>query len=95
MNRRTVAFHAMLAALPAHIQAAATAAFGMFLIDPQHPASDPTHALSDQRRAQHWPGSTSVSVTIGYRAIYVVRNGVNLWYWIGSHADYDQFVGRK
>jgi hypothetical protein len=94
MNRRTVAFHAMLAALPAHIQAAATAAFGMFLIDPQHPALR-SHPLYPTKKGQHWPGSISVSVTISYRAIYVVRNGVNLWYWIGSHADYDKFVGRK
>ena len=39
--------------------------------------------------------SISVSVTIGYRAIYVVRNNGNVWYWIGTHADYDKFTGRK
>jgi hypothetical protein len=30
-----------------------------------------------------------------YRAIYVVEDGVNIWYWIGTHAEYDQFIGEK
>ena len=29
-----------------------------------------------------------------YRAIYATdEDGVNVWYWIGTHADYDVFVG--
>jgi hypothetical protein len=84
----------MFRALPAEIRTAATAAFGMFLQNPQHPALR-SHQLKPTKKGQHWPGSISVSVTIGYRAIYVVRNGVNLWYWIGSHADYDRLTGRK
>jgi hypothetical protein len=30
-----------------------------------------------------------------YRAIYVVEGGLNLWYWIGSHNDYENFIGKK
>jgi hypothetical protein len=38
----------------------------------------------------------SISVTIGYRAIYVTdEDGTNVWYWIGTHADYDTFTGKK
>jgi hypothetical protein len=84
----------MFAALPAQHQQAATAAFGSFLQNPQHPALR-SHALKPTRSGQHWPGSISVSISRGYRAIYAVRNGVNIWYWIGSHADYDTFTGRK
>jgi hypothetical protein len=69
----------MFAALPALHQQAATAAFRSFLQNPLHPALR-SHALKRTR---------------GYRAIYAVRNGVNIWYWIGSHADYDTFTGRK
>ena len=71
MNRRTMAYHALLAALPSHIQQAATAAFAMFLLNPQHPAH--LHHLKPTRKSPHWPRSISVSVSIGDRAIYVVR----------------------
>ena len=39
--------------------------------------------------------SFSVSINMSYRAIYTVVDGVNLWYWVGSHTDYDTFLGRK
>jgi hypothetical protein len=84
----------MFRALPVPYQQAAVAAFQMFLRNPHHPALRP-HSLNPTKKGQHWPGSISVSITMGYRAIYVVRNGVNVWYWIGTHADYDKFVGRK
>ena len=44
---------------------------------------------------QHEAGSVSVSITRQYRAIYVRQGEVNVWYWIGTHADYDTFTGRK
>jgi hypothetical protein len=94
VNRRTWAFLGMFAALPLQYQQAATAAFRMFLQDPLHPALRP-HVLNPSKKGRHWAGSISVTITMGYRAIYVVRNGVNVWYWIGTHADYDQFIGRK
>lgn len=84
----------MFAALPAQYQQAAIAAFQMFLLNPQHPALRP-HFLKPTRKGKHFPGSISVRITRGYRAIYVVRNGVNIWYWIGSHADADTFTGIK
>jgi hypothetical protein len=28
-----------------------------------------------------------------YRAIYVVVDGENVWYWIGTHAEYDKYLG--
>jgi hypothetical protein len=94
VNRRTAAFRAMFAALPAEIQQAARDAFRMFLANPRHPALR-SHPLRPTGKGEHLSGSVSVSVTIKYRAIYVVRDGVNLWYWIGSHADYDAFIGKK
>ncbi len=31
----------------------------------------------------------SVSITMPYRAIYVSDGDTNVWYWIGSHGEYD------
>lgn len=53
------------------------------------------HALDDSDRGSHHAGSYSVSITRRYRAVYVIEEGVNLWYWIGSHADYDRLTGKK
>ena len=39
--------------------------------------------------------SSSVSITMQYRAIYTVDGTDNVWYWIGTHADYDVFIGKK
>ncbi|MEO8939034.1 MAG: hypothetical protein ABI453_00635 [Isosphaeraceae bacterium] len=47
------------------------------------------------KRGKHLPGSRSVSITKKYRAIYIVEHGVNTWYWIGTHNDYESFIGRK
>jgi hypothetical protein len=30
-----------------------------------------------------------------YRAIYAVADGKNVWYWVGTHAEYDIFTGGK
>jgi hypothetical protein len=39
-------------------------------------------------------GSRSVAITRRYRAIYVVDGDTNVWYWCGSHEDYNNFVGK-
>jgi len=34
----------------------------------------------------------SVRIGIHYRALAVEENGEMVWFWIGSHADYDQLL---
>ncbi len=94
INRRTREFHAMFAALPREVRRAARQAFRQFLRDPHHLALR-LHELKATRRGRHQGGSWSVSITMKYRAIYVPVGGVNLWYWIGTHSNYDSFIGRK
>jgi hypothetical protein len=84
----------MFAALPLEAQRAARQAFRQFLRDPNHPALR-LHELQATKRGRHQAGSWSVSVTLKYRAIYVPVAGVNLWYWFGTHNDYESFIGRK
>ncbi len=50
--------------------------------NPKHPS------LHFKKVGQFW----AVRVGIKYRALaYEVESGV-LWFWIGSHADYDQLI---
>lgn len=93
-NVRTAEYFRMLEALPARIREAAEAAFALFLEDPAHPSLR-VHRLRDHGRGRHREGSLSVSITARYRAIYFhnPETNNNVWYWIGSHSDYNNFVG--
>jgi hypothetical protein len=54
-----------------------------------------TLLLDDNDKGRHRKGSISVSITMKYRAIYVVEENVNVWYWIGTHNDFENFTGKK
>jgi len=83
----------MFGKLPADIQERAKKAFQVFVESPTHPALN-LHPLSDTRGNPS--GSRSVSISIHYRAVYFIDDeGFNVWYWIGSHSDYDKQFGKN
>jgi hypothetical protein len=84
----------MFERLPRQSQQDADDAFRVFLRDPFHPMLA-NHALALTRRGRHKLGSRAVSITRRYRAIYVVDGDTNVWYWIGSHSDYNNFVASQ
>ena len=76
------AFWACYHALPALMQALADKAFELLKTDPRHPA------LHFKRVGAFW----SARVGLHHRALGVqIPEGV-LWFWIGTHADYDTLV---
>jgi hypothetical protein len=93
-NCRTKSYRDRLNQLPEAIVKLAERAFEVFLRDPLAPALH-NHELEDSGKGQHRSGSRSVYVNLRYRAIYVVDDNVNVWYWIGSHEDYNNFTGAK
>ena len=93
-NVRTAEFRALFFKLPAKVRSIAAKAYAMFLRDPDHPMLA-RHPLDDVARARHRLGSYSVWITQKYRAIYVVDGDTNIWYWVGSHNDYENFTGKK
>jgi hypothetical protein len=84
----------MFAALPSEVQKLARDAYKLFVQNPAHPSLR-HHGLDDTKKGRHKVGSFSVSITMQYRAIYVIDNGVNVWYWIGTHAQYKTFTASK
>ncbi|MCE9567045.1 MAG: hypothetical protein K8U57_34010 [Planctomycetes bacterium] len=80
--------------LPKEIQALARKRYKLFQENPTH-HSFRLHELKDMKRGHHESGSISVSVNMQYRAIYVVNGNINLWYWIGTHAQYNHFTGKN
>jgi hypothetical protein len=81
--------------LPANIQEIAKRVFERFCQDPACPTLE-HRRLKDTDKGRHHEGSLKVSVTHRFRAIYVPdrQSDTNVWYWIGSHEDYNNFVGR-
>lgn len=70
-------------ALPEAIRRLADRNFALLKLDPQHPS------LHFERVGR----LRSVRVGLHYRALGVdVQDGI-LWFWIGTHAEYDALVG--
>lgn len=82
-SRRIKSFRKLFARLPWQVQQDAIIAYNMFRDDPYHPSL---------HFKQIDPLDSIYSVRIGrsYRAIGRYENGVILWYWIGSHEDYNK-----
>lgn len=91
---RTNQFKKLFAQLPRHIQELAQGAFDHFRTDPHHPMLH-NHPLADSNKGRHRNGSRAVWITRRYRAIYVQDGDTNVWYWIGSHEDYNNFIGSR
>lgn len=84
-SRLHASFRKDFAELPAEIQQRARAAYRRFQADPTHPA------LRFKRLHNDCP-LWSVRITDSYRAVGL-RNGDEIvWFFIGSHADYEHLL---
>ena len=93
-NVRTKAFREQFGRLPDVIQRLAERAFTTFVQNPSHSRSG-IILSTITRKANTGPGSFSVSISMQYRAIYTIDGDVNVWYWIGTHSEYNVFTGKK
>jgi hypothetical protein len=87
-SRTTESFRKALAGLPATVQEQARAAYRQFVRDPFHPGL--------RFKSVH-PSEPIYSARIGrgYRALGIMDGGTVVWYWIGSHAEYDRLIARR
>ncbi len=70
--------------LPEDIEQIADAFYELLKTNPNHPS------LYFKRVNKYW----SVRVGKDYRALGIeVKNGI-LWFWIGTHAEYDRLIGQ-
>jgi hypothetical protein len=85
-SRTTRRFRELLSALPASVRRQAREAYRQFQANPSHPGL--------RFKQVHTPPPTySARVGIGYRAVGVLDGDTVIWFWIGSHADYDRLLG--
>ena len=88
MNSRTTKrFRDAFRELPRQVQHQAKAAYQRFQEDPYYPGL---------RFKQVHPARPiyTVRININYRAVGVKEGDEMIWFWIGSHADYDQLISQ-
>jgi len=76
-------FWARYQLLPATVREAADGAFALLKTDPRHPS------LHFKRVGEFW----SARVGRHHRAVGRPVSGAVLWFWIGTHAEYDRRIG--
>lgn len=82
MNYTTRRFWECYNALPEEVQRTADRCYELLKTDPFHPS------LHFKKVGKYW----SVRAGQNYRALGVeVKDGI-LWFWIGTHAEYDKLI---
>lgn len=69
--------------LPGPVRSLADKNYELLKANPQHPS------LHLKKVGRFW----SVRIGLRYRALATEIDGGLLWFWIGSHADYDVLIG--
>ena len=84
-SHTTIKFRKAVTELPAEAQKQARQAYRLFIENPHHPSLrfksiHPTRPIF------------SVRIGLNYRAVGIRDGDDMIWYWIGSHADYDKLI---
>jgi hypothetical protein len=84
-SRTTRQFWRLFSNLPFDVQQDAKRAYRLFQGNPAHPGLRFKKLEGDD-------DIYSVRIGLGYRALAVMKKDRVIWYWIGSHSDYDHLV---
>ncbi len=68
--------------LPGKIRKAATKQYSLWLQDPKHPS------LRFKKVGDYW----SARVTSAYRAVGIMDGDTVVWFFIGTHAEYERLL---
>jgi hypothetical protein len=84
-SRITRQFRERLALLPTQVQQQARDAHKLFVKNHHHPGLQFKRICAD-------PPTYSARIGNGYRAVGGLDGDTVVWYWIGTHAEYDQLL---
>lgn len=84
-SRVTRSFRDAFASLPSEIQERARKAYHLFRDHPEHPSLR-------FKKVGNLENVYSVRIGLGYRALGILEGSTVIWFWIGSHADYDRMI---
>jgi len=86
-SRATPRFWSSYRQLPSDVQTLAQKAYRLFQQDPSHPSLQ-------FKKVHDAEPIYSVRITLAYRAVGLREGDEIMWFWIGSHADYDRLLDR-
>lgn len=81
-HRANPRFWACYKVLPAEVRQLADRCYALLRQDPHHPS------LHFKKVGQLW----SVRVGLHYRALAVEKGPDLVWFWMGTHAEYDRLI---
>jgi hypothetical protein len=84
-SRTTRRFWRLFSALPADVQRDARRAYRLFQSNPAHPG---LHF----KKLEGEDNIYSARIGLEHRALATMRKDRLIWYWIGSHSEYDRLV---
>jgi hypothetical protein len=86
-SQTTAEFRALLASAPDAIQSKAQSTYQLWAANPAHPS------LRFKKVHATLP-IYSVRIDLDWRAVGVLKGDTVIWFWIGSHDDYDRLLAR-
>lgn len=84
-SRTTEDFRSLLAAAPADLRAKARRAYRLW-------TSNSTHPSLRFKRVHGVQPIYSVRITLDWRALCILTGDTAVWFWIGSHQDYERLL---
>lgn len=81
-SRATSKFWNAYSALPANLQRLALKQYRLWLSDVRHPS------VNFKKVGRYW----SARITDDHRALGVMTGDTVIWFWIGSHAEYERII---
>ncbi len=81
-SHATAEFWRLYARLPERLQEVALKQYRLWLANPSHPS------VGFKKVGRYW----SARVTDSYRAVGVMTGDLVVWFWIGSHDEYERLL---
>ena len=86
-SKTTEKFRALLSAAPQPIQLKANACYALWLENPDHPS------LRFKKVHQTLP-IYSVRIDLNWRTVGTLQKDMMIWFWVGSHRDYEKLLSQ-
>lgn len=84
-SRAVASFWADYDRLPGEVRKIADKQYRLWLNNPSHPS------IQFKKVGRYWSGR----ITDDYRAVGVMDGDAVVWFWIGTHAEYDKLLKRR
>ena len=85
LPKTTERFRKCFKKLPPDIQSKARKSFNVW-------QNNPNHKSIKFKKIHSKKEIFSIRITIGYRALGIISDEEMIWFWIGSHSDYDRLI---